>query len=206
MDFLGFQLRNNLFVAPMAGVTDRPFRQLCKKLGAGLAVSEMVTSNSLLYGSAKTRRRANHDGEVEPISVQIAGADPRMMAEAAKYNVDEGAQIVDINMRPFSHLIILRLTTLGVALLLAGCEIPGMGPDPKIAARLADGKAIGSACRHALRGIEDCYALNEKALKTAVFEGWKEMDQYMRDNCDFDVPTTSPSRSAISSCVHPSTS
>ena len=85
-------------------------------------------------------------------------------------------------MRPSSHLIILRLTTLGVALLLAGCEIPGMGPDPKIAARLADGKAIGSACRHALRGIEDCYALNEKALKTAVFEGWKEMDQYMRDN------------------------
>ena len=98
MQFLGFSLRNNLFVAPMAGVTDRPFRQLCKKLGAGLAVSEMVTSNSLLYGSAKTRRRANHDGEVEPISVQIAGADPRMMAEAAKYNVDEGAQIIDINM------------------------------------------------------------------------------------------------------------
>jgi tRNA-dihydrouridine synthase B len=98
MDFLGFTLRNNLFVAPMAGVTDRPFRQLCKKLGAGLAVSEMVTSNSLLYGSAKTRRRANHDGEVEPISVQIAGADPRLMAEAARYNVDAGAQIVDINM------------------------------------------------------------------------------------------------------------
>jgi len=98
MNFLGFQLRNNLFVAPMAGVTDRPFRQLCKQLGAGLAVSEMVTSNSLLYGSAKTRRRANHDGEVDPISVQIAGADPRMMAEAARYNVDEGAQIVDINM------------------------------------------------------------------------------------------------------------
>ncbi|MBU0752885.1 MAG: tRNA dihydrouridine synthase DusB [Gammaproteobacteria bacterium] len=98
MDFLGFSLRNNLFVAPMAGVTDRPFRQLCKQLGAGLAVSEMVTSNSLLYGSAKTRRRANHDGEVEPISVQIAGSDPAMMAEAAKYNVDEGAQIIDINM------------------------------------------------------------------------------------------------------------
>jgi tRNA-dihydrouridine synthase B len=98
MQFAGHTLRNNLFVAPMAGVTDRPFRQLCKKLGAGLAVSEMVTSNSLLYGSAKTRRRANHDGEVEPISVQIAGADPRMMAEAAKYNVDEGAQIIDINM------------------------------------------------------------------------------------------------------------
>jgi tRNA-dihydrouridine synthase B len=98
MDFVGFQLRNNLFVAPMAGVTDRPFRQLCKKLGAGLAVSEMVTSNSLLYGSAKTLRRANHEGEVAPISVQIAGADPAMMAEAARHNADQGAQIVDINM------------------------------------------------------------------------------------------------------------
>ena len=66
----------------MAGVTDRPFRQLCKKFGAGMAVSEMVTSNSLLYGSEKTLRRANHEGEVDPISVQIAGADPKMMAEA----------------------------------------------------------------------------------------------------------------------------
>ena len=91
-------LKNNLVVAPMAGVTDRPFRQLCKKLGAGLAVSEMVTSNSLLYGSEKTRRRANHEGEVDPISVQIAGSDPQMMAEAARYNVDNGAQIIDINM------------------------------------------------------------------------------------------------------------
>ncbi len=98
MEFAGFTLRNNLFVAPMAGVTDRPFRQLCKRMGAGLAVSEMVTSNSLLYGSAKTRRRADHEGEVAPISVQIAGADPRMMAEAARYNADNGAQIIDINM------------------------------------------------------------------------------------------------------------
>lgn len=93
-----YQLKNNLVVAPMAGVTDRPFRQLCKKMGAGLAISEMVTSNSLLYGSAKTLRRANHEGEVEPKSVQIAGADPKMLAEAAKYNVDNGAQIIDINM------------------------------------------------------------------------------------------------------------
>jgi tRNA-dihydrouridine synthase B len=93
-----FELKNNLIVAPMAGVTDRPFRQLCKRMGAGMAVSEMVASNSLLRGSEKTRRRANHDGEVDPISVQIAGADPRMLAEAAKYNVDEGAQIIDINM------------------------------------------------------------------------------------------------------------
>ena len=91
-------LRNNLFVAPMAGVTDRPFRQLCKKFGAGMAVSEMVTSNSLLWGSEKTRRRANHEGEPDPISVQIAGADPKMMAQAASYNVEMGAQIIDINM------------------------------------------------------------------------------------------------------------
>jgi len=92
------QLKNNLIVAPMAGVTDRPFRQLCKRMGAGMAVSEMVASNSLLWGSEKTRRRANHEGEVDPISVQIAGADPAMMAEAAQYNVDQGAQIIDINM------------------------------------------------------------------------------------------------------------
>ena len=93
-----FQLKNNLIVAPMAGVTDRPFRQLCKIMGAGMAVSEMVASHSLLWGSEKTRRRANHEGEVDPIAVQIAGADPGMLAEAARYNVDQGAQIIDINM------------------------------------------------------------------------------------------------------------
>lgn len=93
-----YRLPNNLILAPMAGVTDRPFRQLCKRLGAGMAVSEMVTSNSLLYGSAKTRRRADHAGETAPVAVQIAGADPAMMAQAARYNVDNGAQIIDINM------------------------------------------------------------------------------------------------------------
>ena len=91
-------LRNNLVVAPMAGVTDRPFRQLCKAMGAGMAVSEMVASNSLLWGSEKTLRRGNHEGEVEPKVIQIAGSDPAMMAEAARYNVDKGAQIIDINM------------------------------------------------------------------------------------------------------------
>ncbi|HQT81104.1 MAG: tRNA dihydrouridine synthase DusB [Ferrovum sp. 37-45-19] len=93
-----YQLTTNLIVAPMAGVTDRPFRMLCKSMGAGLAVSEMVSSNSLLWGSEKTLRRANHEGEVEPKAIQIAGADPKMMAEAARYNVDQGAQIIDINM------------------------------------------------------------------------------------------------------------
>src|SRR5512139_2743189 len=91
-------LANRLFAAPMAGVTDRPFRQLCKRLGAGYAVSEMVTSRKDLWQSLKTSRRANHDGEVAPIAVQIAGTEPAMMAEAARYNIERGAQIIDINM------------------------------------------------------------------------------------------------------------
>ena len=98
MEIGSITLRNNLVVAPMAGVTDRPFRSLCKKMGAGMAVSEMVASNSLLWGSEKTIRRGNHEGEVEPKVIQIAGSDPAMMAEAARYNVDKGAQIIDINM------------------------------------------------------------------------------------------------------------
>jgi tRNA-dihydrouridine synthase B len=93
-----YTLRNNLVLAPMAGVTDRPFRQLCRRLGAGLAVSEMVSSNALLWKSEKTRRRLDHEGESEPRSVQIAGADPAMMAAAARYNAEHGAQIIDINM------------------------------------------------------------------------------------------------------------
>ena len=82
----------------MAGVTDRPFRQLCKRFGAGLAVSEMVSAKPELRGTPKSRLRTDHTGEVEPIAVQIAGADPRMLADAARYNVDRGAQIIDINM------------------------------------------------------------------------------------------------------------
>lgn len=93
-----FTTRSNLIVAPMAGVTDRPFRQLCRRLGAGLAVSEMITANALLFGTKVTQRRADHEGESAPKSIQIAGSDPAMMADAARYNVDRGAQIIDINM------------------------------------------------------------------------------------------------------------
>jgi tRNA-dihydrouridine synthase B len=93
-----YLLANPLFVAPMAGVTDRPFRKLCKQLGAGYAVSEMVTSRRDLWDSLKTSRRADHTGEPGPIAVQIAGTEPLMMAEAALYNIDRGAQIIDINM------------------------------------------------------------------------------------------------------------
>lgn len=89
---------NQVFVAPMAGVTDRPFRQLCKRLGAGHAVSEMAASNPALWDSVKTARRLDHAGEIDPITVQIAGADPEMMAQAAVYNINKGARIIDINM------------------------------------------------------------------------------------------------------------
>jgi tRNA-dihydrouridine synthase B len=93
-----YTLSNNLMVAPMAGVTDRPFRKLCKSLGAAYAVSEMVTSRRDLWNSLKTSRRADHQGEPGPISVQIAGTEPQDMADAARYNIDRGAQIIDINM------------------------------------------------------------------------------------------------------------
>jgi tRNA-dihydrouridine synthase B len=91
-------LRNGLFAAPMAGVTDRPFRTLCRRFGAGLAISEMVSSRPELRGTRKSRRRLEHRGETGPVSVQIAGADPAMMADAARINAAEGAQIIDINM------------------------------------------------------------------------------------------------------------
>ncbi len=93
-----YTLPNNLLLAPMAGVTDRPFRQLCRRLGAGMAVSEMITANKSLWASKKSLLRANHDGEPEPRSVQIAGTDPQMMAEAAQHNIEQGAHIIDINM------------------------------------------------------------------------------------------------------------
>ena len=92
------KLKNNIVLAPMAGITDQPFRMLCRELGAGLVVSEMVTSDSSLFGSRKTKLRIDIRGEMEPRVVQIAGADPGMMAEAAVFNVDNGAQIIDINM------------------------------------------------------------------------------------------------------------
>ena len=82
-----YKLKNNLFLAPMAGVTDRPFRALCRRLGAGMAASEMVASNSLLWGSKKTLRRADHAGEEETRAVQIVGSDPPMMAQAARLDV-----------------------------------------------------------------------------------------------------------------------
>ena len=91
-------LRNQLILAPMAGVTDRPFRQLCRRLGAAMAVSEMVTADTSLWGSKKSLRRLDHQGETGPVAVQIVGTDPQKMAMAARINADRGADIIDINM------------------------------------------------------------------------------------------------------------
>jgi tRNA-dihydrouridine synthase B len=93
-----FDITPRVVLAPMAGVTDKPFRVLCKRLGAGLCVSEMTTSDPRFWNTSKSRHRMDHDGEPAPISVQIAGTVPEVMAEAARYNVDHGAQIIDINM------------------------------------------------------------------------------------------------------------
>ena len=98
MRIAGYTLANRLIAAPMAGVTDRPFRQLCREHGAGLTVSEMVAANPRLRGSRKSLRRLDHAGEPGPIVVQIAGGDAPMLADAARYNVDHGADIIDINM------------------------------------------------------------------------------------------------------------
>src|SRR5690606_463683 len=93
-----FAIDPPLVLAPMAGVTDKPFRLLCKSLGAGHAVSEMTTADPRLWRTAKSRRRMDHAGEPAPVAVQIAGADPRALADAARHNVDLGAEIIDINM------------------------------------------------------------------------------------------------------------
>ena len=91
-------IQTRVILAPMAGVTDKPFRQLCKRLGAGLAVSEMTISDPRLWHTRKSQHRMDHEGEPAPVSVQIAGTDPQILADAARYNVDHGAQIIDINM------------------------------------------------------------------------------------------------------------
>ena len=93
-----YTIQPYVILAPMAGVTDKPFRQLCKRLGAGLAVSEMTISDPRLWHTRKSLHRMDHDGEPAPVSVQIAGTDPQALANAARYNVDQGAQIIDINM------------------------------------------------------------------------------------------------------------
>jgi tRNA-dihydrouridine synthase B len=149
------RLDNRLILAPMAGVTDRPFRQLCRRMGAGLAVSEMVAADTGLWGTRKTRSRLDHSGEAGPISVQIVGADPTAMAEAARLNRDLGADIIDINMgcparkvcKVAAGSALLRDEALGARILeavMAAAEVPvtlkirtGWAPGERNALRIA---------------------------------------------------------------------
>ncbi|MBL8311997.1 MAG: tRNA dihydrouridine synthase DusB [Burkholderiales bacterium] len=150
-----YSLKNRLVVAPMAGVTDRPFRSLCRRFGAGHAISEMVASKPELWQTPKSMRRMNHDGEAAPITVQIAGSDPQVMADAARFNVARGAQIIDINMgcpkkkvcRVDAGSALLRdeaLVARILAAVVAAVDVPvtlktrtGWSPDHRNALRIA---------------------------------------------------------------------
>ena len=163
------ELANRVFAAPMAGVTDRPFRRLCRHFGAAYAVAEMAASNPRLWASEKTMRRLDHEGERAPVAVQLAGADPQMLAEAARYNVDRGAQIIDINMgcpakkvcKTASGSALLRDEALAARILhavVAAVDVPvtlkfrtGWSPENRNAihiARLAEDAGIGMLTLH----------------------------------------------------------
>ena len=120
------------------------------------------------------------------IEITFAPAEKRPLGVFFCFTKDDcvqfGGKIADKEIIPPPYPMNLRLLITAIALLLAGCDIPGMGPDPRIAQREADAKAIGSACRHGLRSIEDCFTLYEAASKADIFTGWKDMDQYMREN------------------------
>ena len=178
------RLKNQLIVAPMAGVTDRPFRQLCKRLGAGMAVSEMVTSRPDLRGSQKSARRADHAGELEPISVQIVGTDPVMMAEAARHNVAQGAQIVDINMGCPAKKVCNVMA--GSALLkdepLVGriLEAVVMAVDVPVTLKIRTGWDPYNRNALAIAGIAECAGIRALAIhgrtRACAFSGSAEYD------------------------------
>ncbi|WIM06891.1 MAG: tRNA dihydrouridine synthase DusB [Candidatus Nitricoxidivorans perseverans] len=199
MDFLGFTLRNNLFVAPMAGVTDRPFRQLCKRLGAGLAVSEMVTSNSLLYGSAKTRRRADHEGEGNdgaPVAVQIAGSDPAMLAQAARYNVERGAKIIDINMgcpaKKVCNVMAGSALMKDEALVARICEaVVNAVPETPVTLKFRTGWNRENRNAPAVARIAE-----ESGIRAVAIHGRTRADQYMGE-AEYDTIALVKSRAKI---------
>ncbi len=160
---------NPLILAPMAGVTDRAFRTLCRRLGAGLAVSEMVSSDPRLRATRKSRQRTDHEGEPGPVVAQIAGSDPQMLADAARDNVDRGAHVIDINMGCPAKKVCNRLA--GSALLadeplvarilaavVAAVDVPvtlkiRTGPDPGrrnavTVARIAEGEGVAALAVH----------------------------------------------------------
>ncbi|MCL4745905.1 MAG: tRNA dihydrouridine synthase DusB [Burkholderiaceae bacterium] len=199
-------LRNNVFVAPMAGVTDRPFRQLCKSLGAGYAVSEMAASNPRLWDSVKTSRRIDHDGETEPRAVQIAGADPQMMAEAARFNVARGAQIIDINMgcpakkvcRQLSGSALMADEALALAIIDAvanAVDVPvtvkmrtGPTPQARNAARLARAAQSAGAAMITVHGRSRACGFSGQAEYDTIAEVCDALDIPVVANGDIDSP------------------
>jgi len=190
-----YQISNKLVLAPMAGVTDLPFRKLCRSLGAGMAVSEMVSSNSLLWGSDKTKRRASHEGETDPKSVQIMGTEPAMMAQAAQYNEDTGAQIIDINMgcpakkvcNVLAGSALLRDEKLVGDILTAVVE----SVDVPVTLKIRTGWDLES--RNAVniaRVAEDC------GIQSLAIHGRTRADQY-RGDAEYDTIADVKSRIAI---------
>jgi len=190
-----YQISNKLVLAPMAGVTDLPFRKLCRSLGAGMAVSEMVSSNSLLWGSDKTKRRASHEGETDPKSVQIMGTEPAMMAQAAQYNEDTGAQIIDINMGCPAKKVCNVLA--GSALLrdekLVGDILTAVVESVNVPVTLKIRTGWDLESRNAVniaRVAEDC------GIQSLAIHGRTRADQY-RGDAEYDTIADVKSRIAI---------
>lgn len=206
MRFGELELGNRVGLAPMAGVTDRPFRQLCKRLGAGFAPSEMVTADRRLWHTAKSRRRMDHRGEPGPVIVQIAGPDPEMLADAARANVDQGAQAIDINLGCPAKKVCKRLA--GSALLgdeslvarifervVAAVSVPvtakiRTGPDPSQRnavriARLAEDNGIRALAVHG-RTRQDMY--RGEAEYTTIREVCEAVAIPVLANGDIDSP------------------
>jgi tRNA-dihydrouridine synthase B len=201
-----FRLPNNVFAAPMAGVTDRPFRKLCRSLGAGYAVSEMAASNPRLWATVKTSRRLDHDGEAAPKAVQIAGADPAMMAEAARFNVDRGAQVIDINMGcpakkvcdvaagsalMADEALALRI----VEAVVAAVDVPvtvkmRTGPDPRRRNAVALARALESAgaAMIAVHGRSRACAFGGQAEYDTIAEVKQALSVPVVANGDIDSP------------------
>ncbi|MEA5446059.1 tRNA dihydrouridine synthase DusB [Gammaproteobacteria bacterium AB-CW1] len=179
------QMPNNVALAPMAGVTDRPFRQLCKRLGAGFAPSEMVTADPSLRSSRKTRQRMNHDGEGAPIIVQIAGADPEQLAEAARFNVDQGAQIIDINMGCPAKKVCNRMA--GSALLadeaLVGRILEAVSTAVSVPVTLKTRTGPAPSNRNALRIAQ---IAEQSGIQALALHGRTRVDMY-RGEAEFET-------------------
>jgi tRNA-dihydrouridine synthase B len=203
-----YNLPNRVALAPMAGITDLPFRRLCSEFGAGLVVSEMISSNPRLRNSPKTRMRSRHDREIAPRSVQIAGSEPQAMAEAARYNVARGAQIIDINMgcpakkvcRKAAGSALLADEALVKSILLAviaAVDVPvtlkirtGIAPDRKNAvtiARIAEDAGIAALAVH---GRTRACAFTGHAEYDTIADIVAATDTPVFANGDIDSPQT----------------